>query len=156
MATYNLPGFTNGKAPGRKFGGAHEYVYKWDFTAAIAANDVVNIVRLPKDAVLLGGFIETSADFDTSTNLTISLRVTDGTTTKTLISASTLGQGAAGVVTETAGNGSLTTGWRGFKTENDDYKVQLLFPAGPSTATSGSIYVGIKFSMDSGYPTRTA
>lgn len=128
----------------------HEYVVPFTFSAALAANDVAKILKLPKGANLLGTgwFMETSADFDSSTNLTLTLRVNDGTTSKTIISASTIGQGAAGRVSENVGNGSLQVGWIGFETTNESFDVEILVAAGPSTATSGTINVGVSFSLD--------
>lgn len=150
MATFTLPSYTD-PAPARRQAGAHTPFTTFTFSAALAANDVVRAYKLPLNATLMpsGWFIETSADFDTSTNLTLTLRVTDGTTTKTVILASTVGQGAAARVTQDVGNGSLQVGWLGFKTTSSDFRVELLVAAGPSTATSGSIIIGCGYTLDS-------
>lgn len=121
------------------------------FTAALAAADYIKYFKLPKYAKLVpfGWAVETFADLDTSTNLTLSLQVTNLTTTKTIVSASTLGQGAAGRVTDQVGNGANQLAWDGFVCDDDNYFVRLLVAAGPSTATSGSIRVTASYTMQS-------
>lgn len=144
--TYTNPTFTDSPVYSRAIG-VHSLVVKWTFAAAIVQDDVVKMLRLPKGAVLVpdGWFIENSADFDTSTNLTVSARVTDGSTTKTVFSALTIGQSAAAV----AYPATTVVGVWGFKTTNDDFRIELTFPAGPSTATSGTWTLGVSYSMDS-------
>src|SRR3990167_1290280 len=93
-ANYNVP------AVARPQAGIHYRSATITFSAALAAADVFKVFKLPKNAKLVQGgwFIETGGDYDTTTNLTIGLRVTDGTTTKTPIAANAIGQGAAAVL----------------------------------------------------------
>lgn len=145
MATLKSTRYRNQSNLGDRLAGVHTPVVPFTFSAAIAASDVAKIQKLPKEVTLVSPgswFVETSADFDTSTNLTFSLVVTDGTTTKTIISGSTIGQGAAA----RALADTTAMGWLGFETDNDSYEVRLLFPAGPSTATSGTFTVGFAYS----------
>ena len=150
MAVLDAPSF---KDPAVVIGGPGLIVlsYLYTFGAVLAAADYIRYFKLPKGARLAPGgwFIETAADLDTSTNLTLSLQVTDLTTTKTIISASTLGQGAAGIVQEidAAGNGAGQLAWRAYVTTSDDFFVRLLVAAGPSTAATGTIHVGCSYTM---------
>jgi hypothetical protein len=116
------------------------------FAAALVANDVFKLFKLPKGAKLVpGGWsIENGADYDTSTNLTLSLQVTDGTTTKTPLAATTIGQGAAAVAVPA----STDVGWIGFVTTSPDFYVRLLVAAGPSTSTSGTIKCTASYTTD--------
>lgn len=152
MATLYSAAYNRNPAPRDREIGKYEFAVPFAFTAALAANDVCKVLKLPVGAALLGSgwFMETSADFDSSTNLTLTLRVRDSaaSVTKTIISASTIGQGAAGRVTQDVGNGSLQVGWVGYETTDDTFDVEILVAAGPSTATSGTITVGVAYSLD--------
>lgn len=143
-ASYNEPALARPQA------GPVTRSYNYSFTAALAASDEIKYFKLPKGAKLcgFGWAIENGGDYDTATNLTLSLQVTDGTTTKTVISGSTLAQGAAGRVTQDVGNGSLQVGWMDFKTTSDDFYVRILIAAGPSTSTSGTLRCTATYTLD--------
>lgn len=65
-----------------------------DGTAAttLETDDVIKFFKLPANAKILYGRIDCE-DLDSATSLTLDLIVSDGTTTKYLLNASTIGQG---------------------------------------------------------------
>lgn len=83
-------------------------------------------------------------DMDTSTGLVLTLRVTDGTTTKVLISGSTVGQ--VGGLARPSLIGT-TENAIGFTTTNSNFWVELLIAtAATGTATSANFTYGIGMS----------
>lgn len=148
MATLQTARHRNGTKTAGKLSGIIPLTVSYAFTAVLAADDVIQFTKLPKGAILCAPsmwFIQ-SADYDTSTNLTYTLRVYDGTTTKTILSASTLGQ-STGIRVNGDGTG-LVTGWPGFELDSDNYRLEILIAGGPSTSSSGTITVGCAYTMN--------
>lgn len=103
-------------------------------TATFASNgDRVNLRPLPRSARIVGFYLK-STDLDTATALTLTLRVSDGTTTHSLLSASTIGQ-AGGSATPEGNNESGML----FETDNGDYELQLVSPAAAGTPAAGTV-----------------
>lgn len=148
MATFQTARHRAGTKTAGKLAGSIPLTVSYTFSAALAADDVIQYSKLPKGAILCNPsawFIQ-SADYDTSTNLTLTLRVTDGTTTKNIISASAIAQ-STGIRVNGDGTG-LVTGWVGFELDSDLYRLEVLVAAGPSTSTSGTITVGCMYTMN--------
>lgn len=107
-----------------------------------ALNDTRRLFKVPINITFGAGTFMQVGDMDTSTGLVLTLRVTDGTTTKVLISASTVGQ-AGGIARPTLGPTVETAiGWT---TNNNDYWVELLIAtAATGTATSAAFTYGVE------------
>lgn len=106
-----------------------------------ALNDTRRLNKVPINTCFgAGTFIQVS-DMDTGgPTLTLTLRVTDGTTTKVLISASTAGQGG-GLARPTLA--PAVEDGIGFTTNNNDYWVELLYAAAATTPASGTFRWGL-------------
>lgn len=148
MATYQSARFRNKTVSSGRLSGAIPFHCAVPFTAALAANDLLKGTKLPKGAILStpSAWYIGSADYDTSTNLTLTLRVTDGTTTKNIISASTIGQ-STGIRVNGDGTG-LVADWPGYELLTNNFYVEVLVAAGPSTSTSGTITFGGLYTMN--------
>lgn len=148
MATYQNARFRNKTKTSGRLSGAIPFHCDVAFTAALAANDLLKGTKLPKGAILMSpaSWYIQSADYDTSTNLTLTLRVTDGTIVKNIISASAVAQ-STGIRVNGDGTG-LVTGWAGYELPNDNFYVEVLVAAGPSTSTSGTISFGGLYTMN--------
>lgn len=147
MATTYTTKYYNDSAVARPQAGLHVRLLNVPFSALFAVNDIFKVAKLPKGAKLVNGWFIESADYDTSTNLTYTLQVTDGTTTKVIISGATVGQ-AGGRASDNVGTGSLQTGWLNYKCATDLFRVELKIAAGPGTSASGNVLVGIAYTMD--------
>lgn len=101
--------------------------------AVFAANDVVRSAYIPKNAVLLD-FCLMAPDLDTTTNVTITARVNDGTTQKNFFATSTVGQ-AGGVARADAIAGAI-----GYEVATALFYVELLIAAGPSTTNAEMVW----------------
>lgn len=124
------------------------------FTLDTAA-DRVKFFKLPPGAKLLGGHIE-SADIDTGTPaVTMSLIVTNGTTTKTIIALSTVGQAGGIVFSQTATYGAQT-GWKGYTCNGRGWYVAVTIGTAPATVAAGNLQAGIIYTMDTEGGERTS
>lgn len=107
-----------------------------------ATNDVFKICQIPaKGITVYGGFIQVS-DMDTNATPTLSLtlRITDGTTTKVLIDQSLAGQ--AGGFTSPS-KIPATENAVGFTTTNRNFWFELLIVTGAATAAAGTLNIGL-------------
>lgn len=120
---------------------------KHTFSAAFAASssDVLKLVKLPKGVQLLPQYCEVVADLDpdSGNNATVSLDITDGTTTKTLISTSNLQAANSRLVASATDIADLNF----FKTSNNDFYARLNAVAN-DVDDAAVIYVTIAFSSD--------
>ena len=115
-----------------------------------ATGDTLRVGKLPKGAQMLPQYCEivADADPDAGNNLTVSLKLTDGTTTKTLISTSNLQAANARLVASATDIADLGF----FKTSNDDFYVYMTPEAGDLDAAAVVNFI-IAFTMD---PSRDA
>ncbi len=114
-----------------------------------AVNDVYKIAKLPKGAKLVTGWMLEVPDIDTNATPTATLDVivTDGTTTKTVINATTAGQ-AGGINYDHTATFGVQTGVMGFVTTNDDFYVALKFSAAAATYAAGIVKIQFRYSTD--------
>jgi hypothetical protein len=147
--TYEVNSWKNEPAVARPQAGVHERYKTFTLTTGVI-NDVYKIFRLPKGAKLLplGWYIE-SPDVDTNATPTVKfdLIVTDGTTTKTVIADTVVGQAGGTVFDQTATVGQQT-GWVNYVTTNGNFYVALKIDTASATHASGSVIVGCKYSID--------
>lgn len=127
------------------------------FTAALATTDTSYLARVPANHRVCGLRFQ-YAEIDSGTTVTVNVgTAADGTTyddADAYIAASILFRAAAGYSFPTSGatgTGNPTTwntGPAAAGTPNIDYNVVLVLAAGPSTATSGTIYYEIDYVAD--------
>lgn len=118
-------------------------------STALVTNDVIKFFKLPVGAKLLGGHIE-SEDLDTDATpaITLSLIVTNGTTTKTLIDGGTVGQGGGIVFAESDATGAAQTGWKGYVCNGDGWYVAVKVKLQADAAQAGDIQAGIRYTKN--------
>lgn len=104
--------------------------FKETFTPG-STNDIRRLCKVPANVCFGAGTYFQVGDMDSGTALVLTLRVTDGTTTKVLIHESTAGQ-AGGVARPT--KGPTVENGINFVTDNNDYRVELLY----STQATGA------------------
>ena len=118
-------------------------------TAALAAgtNDYLRVCKLPKGACIVPELcaVFADADPDAGNNATVSLTITDGTTTKTIIATANL-QAADTRLTPAAAE---ITGLGFFKTSNDDFAVHLNAVANDVDAAA-VLYIVVAYTMVGG------
>jgi len=104
-------------------------------TLSGAAADTYRLCKLPKRVTVADALIQTG-DLDSNGTplLVFSLRITDGTTTKTIIHQTTVGQ-AGGVIRPT--KIATTENGLGFTTTNKDFWLEILIDTGAATAAAG-------------------
>jgi hypothetical protein len=112
----------------------------YTLTAALALNDVIQMVKIPKGATILN-VVLTADDLDTNGSPAIVLDVGDGSDTDRFIDGSTIAQG--GGIT----NGmNVRTGFLYEYTAEDT--IDVLVQVGPGTgATSGDIKLAVEYTM---------
>lgn len=109
----------------------------YTMAAAPALNDVFQMVRVPKGAVILGMSL-TSTDIDTGGSPTVVLDVGDGGDTDRYIDGSTIGQ--AGGITAAM---NVNTGFLNTYTEEDT--IDVLVQAGPATGAAGTLKLAVTY-----------
>ena len=113
--------------------------------ASMGTNDVLKVCQiLGKGITVYDAFVQ-SLDMDTNATPTVvfALQITDGTTTKTIISGSTAGQ-AGGFIRPTLL--SSTEDGVGFTTTNKNFWIQLVFTTAAATAAAVAVKVGLTLS----------
>lgn len=106
-----------------------------------STNDTRRLLKVPINIVFTADTFFQVSDMDTGTPaLVMTLRVTDGTTTKVLIHQSTAGQ-AGGLARPT--KIPATENAIGWCTDNVNYWVELLIDTQAATAASGTFVYGI-------------
>lgn len=98
-----------------------------------ATNDTYRLCKLPKRVSITDALIQVG-DLDSSTGLVFSLRVTDGTTTKTIIDQAATGQ-AGGVIRPT--KIATTENGLGFTTTSNAFWLEILIVTAPTTPAAG-------------------
>lgn len=116
-------------------------VAEYEITAALALNDVVQMVKVPAGAIVSNVVLSTD-DLDTNGTPAIVLDVGDGGDTDRYIDGSTVGQ--AGGTTDSS---SLAIGGLGY-TYTDEDTVDVLVQAAPATgASSGTIKLIVSYTI---------
>lgn len=120
-----------------------------DLAIGTVINDVYKFFKLPRGAKLLGAYIEhEEIDSHATPALSISMIITDGTTTYTPIAAYT-GASAAGYVDTESATYGQQAGWRGKVLGTESFYVCLKAVAAAATVvTTGNVQVGIKYTTD--------
>lgn len=111
------------------------------FVPSGATNDTRRLNKVPINVCFGAGTWMQAGDGDTGAGLVLTLRVTDGTTTKVLISASTVGQ-AGGIARPTLG--PTVEDGIGFVTNNNNYWVEILYATQAAVAQSFTFNWGIQ------------
>lgn len=102
-----------------------------------ATSDNRKLFKLPRGIQCVDCLMQTG-DLDTSTGLVMSLRITNGTTTKLLIDSSTVGQ-AGGVIRPTK---IITTeNALGFITPDASYWVELFYNTAATGAQAADVFI---------------
>lgn len=117
----------------------------YSLSAALALNDVIQMVKIPKDATVLEVILACD-DLDTGGSPAIVLDVGDGGDTDRFIDGATIGQ-TGGYVR--LGQGITTAGDAGaaYKYTEED-TIDVLVQAGPQTgATSGTLTLTVFYTM---------
>ena len=117
-------------------------------STAITTSDDLRLTYLPKGAAIipeLCSFFSDDVDPDSAGNLTVAMKVTDGTTTKTIIAATALQAINKRV---TAAEAAITA-FTFFKTSSDNFVVYLE-PAVGDIDASAEIYWVVAYTMDTG------
>jgi hypothetical protein len=109
----------------------------YTMTAAPAANDVFEMVRVPAGATIINVTL-TSTDIDTGGSPTIVLDVGDGGDTDRYIDGATIGQ--AGGITASL---NVNTGFLNTFTAEDT--IDVLVQAGPETGAAGTLKLAVTY-----------
>ena len=115
---------------------------------AITTSDKLRLTFLPKGAAIvpeLCKFFSDDVDPDATGNLTVAMKITDGTTTKTIITA--VAFAAINVLVPSLA--PATTALNFFKTSSDDFYAYLEPGAGDIDA-SAEIFWQVAYTMDTG------
>lgn len=126
--------------------GSHSFVVSFTTdTAAMATNDTFGIIQLPaKGLTVVDAWLQMG---DVDTNATplavVSLQVTNGTTTKTIIHQSSAGQAGGFVRPSKAASSEDGVG---FTIDDDNYYLRLLYSTGAATAAAVACKVSITLS----------
>lgn len=117
-------------------------VFRETFTPG-GLNDTRRLNKVPINVMFGPGCFIQCAELDSGVDaLVLTLRVTDGTTTKKIIDASTVGQ-AGGIARPT--KAPATEDAIGWVTDNNNYWVELLVATAAGTAASGVFQWGLHF-----------
>lgn len=139
MATFRTQQ-TLGRGPIGGVGGASQLLTRYasySLTAALAAADVVEMIRVPAGAIIYSVLLKVT-DLDTNGTPTITLTVGDGADTDRLVTSSTIGQ-AGGSTTTLASTGLLYT-----YTAEDT--IDITVGTGPATgATTGTLELVVQY-----------
>lgn len=109
-------------------------------SAALALNDVIQMVKVPQGATILN-VILAATDLDTGGSPAIALTVGDGSDADRFITSSTVGQ-AGGIASLNAAAGA------GYKYTATD-TIDVTVATGPATgATSGTVTLTVLYTMD--------
>lgn len=148
MATLYSTTVTAGNPPRWSLGETKTVTGQYNLSAALAVNDVVQMVPVPKGALIQGITLGTT-DLDTNNSPAVTLSIGDGNSTARFVSASTIGQTGGVIsnnatVTPTASAGTVATGL-GYKYTVDD-TIDIFVAAGPGTgATTGSLILTVTY-----------
>lgn len=139
MATYTADAAAATVSPKHSVNAGQPVVVysSYAMTATPATNDVFQMVRVPKGAVVIDVKL-TSTDIDSSGSPTAVLDVGDGGDTDRFIDGSTIGQ--AGGITAAM---NVNTGFGYTYTEEDT--IDVLIQAGPATGATGTLKLAVTY-----------
>lgn len=126
--------------------GVTSRVYRYTVATEPSLNDELNYFAIPKDVKLTGraGMAADRLDTDATPLLSLSLILSDGTTTKTLVS------GWAGAADATAANRIVRnqepTSW-GFVTDSHNYRLYVLWAAVADVFAAGVLTAWIDYEV---------
>lgn len=149
MAVYDTPAFDD-PPKGFPLNFVYDTVKYTVGSSAITSSDYIRVKMLPKGAQMIPALcsVYADADPDSANDLTVKLEITDGTTTKTLISSSNF----QAIDTRITPSAADITGLGLFKTSNDDFYLKFTPTAGGLDAAA-VIYFEIAYTND---PSRDA
>lgn len=116
--------------------------------AYVAGADSVKLYKLPKGASIIAeqcSIFANSVDDPSGGAMTLNMKITDGTTTKTIVTAGAIAAVNDRVVASAADIGTLTF----FKTSNNDFYVYTEV-AGAAATAAKPVYFVIAYTMDGG------
>jgi hypothetical protein len=117
----------------------------YTLAAALALNDVIQMVKVPAGATILEAILSTT-DLDTGGSPAIVLDLGDGSDTDRFIDGATIGQ-AGGVAR--LGSGIATNTHANYNYAAED-TIDVLVQVGPATgATSGTIALALAYTLQS-------
>lgn len=143
MATYTTDLHDEGQNTAQSKLGEQTVYDRFTVSTALAINDVVRSVYIPKNAILLDALVAVE-ELDTGADaITLTLRANDGTTQQNFFAASTVGQ-AGGIQRADAIPGAV-----GYQVATEGFFLELLVAAGPGAgATAVDIVFEVKYTMN--------
>lgn len=146
MANFDASGL-NDPLPGLRLPGMHYVPIKYvNGSTVIGTSDDLRLCKLPKGAIVLPEFCAIwtdDVDPDSGANLTVALKISDSTTTKTVIAAQALQAVSTRIVASAATIGAFAF----FKTTNSNF-VAFIEPAVGDIDASAEIYAAIVYTLD--------
>jgi hypothetical protein len=143
MATYTGTRAIAGVMPVSHHGGAVAVLSTFSLTAALASGDIINMLSIPRFAVVLDMMLGTGVALDTNATSTIAYDVGDATTDNLYFD--NLTQGANLPLPLTHMTKALAIGTQ----YTVDTNIKITLEASPATgATAGTIYLCAIYSMD--------
>ena len=145
MATFTADEALSTEQPktGGLAGNCKTVVGTYEITAALALNDVIQMVHVPDGATVVSTVLGTD-DLDTNGSPTIVLDVGDDGDTDRFVDGATVGQ--AGGITDTSDMAMTGFGY----TYTADNTIDVLVQAAPATgATSGTITLAVSYVLPS-------
>lgn len=139
MATYVATPSINGNSAFTAGPAGQQYTAysKYSLTGALALNDVIQMLRVPKNAKITDIILK-SADIDSNGTPLVQMTVGDASSTARLMAAQTIGQ-AGGSATTLAAGGV-------FYTYTVETVISVYISAAPATsATTGDIELAVKY-----------
>lgn len=120
-----------------------QLIYTFTATPGSVNDDTMKIDELPRGITITDGWVNhTDGDTHATPTAVFSLQLTDGTTTKTLIAASTIAQGG-GMIRPTLVGSTETA--LAFTIPNDNYYAQLKWTTAAATPASSTVKVCISY-----------
>jgi len=136
MATYTTAAFSD-PPYSMPTAGVHQERVKHTLTAALSqsTSDVLKIKKVAKGMVIIPELcsVFAAADPDSGNNATLAMKLTDGTTTKTIIGAENFQAANTRIVPDAADIATLGF----FQVDNDDYYIYL--EPGANDIDSGAV-----------------
>ena len=143
MATYTGTRAISGVQPVSHHGGVVAVLSTFSLTAALAANDIINMLTIPRYAVVLDMILGTGVALDTNATSTIAYDVGDATTDNLYFDNLTQGNNIPLPLTHMTKALAIGTQY------TVDTNIKITLEASAATgATAGTIYLCAVYSMD--------
>lgn len=143
--TYTTTEYDKGSKTAKNVLGSQTVYDRFTQSAAFVINDVVRSVFIPKNAVILDGWV-LAEDFDTHSTplITVTLRINDGSTQKNFCTAETIAQGG-GIARADLAYGNAV----GYEVGSSLFFLELLIAAAPATGTTDKSFLFcVTYTMD--------